>query len=132
MEPNSKHLQSIRIALIKRILLLVGLLLALLFICNLLTLSFTINHVKGLNIRALSIYEENMQENLLNVDRQLYNLLLHDKALTVLRTNRNPNAQSLAIVRLCDTFDANIAAYSFLEGMYVLLFKKNEKRFQKE
>lgn len=125
MEPNSKHLQSIRIALIKRILLLVGLLLALLFICNLLTLSFTINHVKGLNIRALSIYEENMQENLLNVDRQLYNLLLHDKALTVLRTNRNPNAQSLAIVRLCDTFDANIAAYSFLEGMYAYSYQNN-------
>ena len=90
-----------------------------LFFSNMLAIHTITDRVKALNYNTLSLYMENMEQRLEDVDRRLYNLLVLDSQVDALKFSRDWNHMNINASALARSLNEDLAAYSTAEGMFV-------------
>lgn len=110
---------SIRVNLIIRILLFITPIILALFVSNMLAIHIITQRVVDLNFNTLTLYMENMEDRLKDVDRAMYNLMVLDPNVEELERSTDGNRANLCVTALNRTLYEDLVTYSTIEGIFV-------------
>ena len=110
---------SIRVNLILQILLFIAPIILALFVSNMLAIHIITQRVMDLNFNTLTLYMENMEDRLQDVDRAMYNLMVLDPNVEELERSTDRNRARLCVTALNRTLYEDLVTYSTIEGIFV-------------
>lgn len=119
MNRKTQRPVSIRTYLSRKLLFFIVPIILSLVISNMLAIHTVTERVTELNYNMLSLYMENMEERLADVDLKLYNLLVLDDSVSALEHSPSRDRLALNVSALARRLSENLAAYSTIEGIFV-------------